>query len=246
MKMGSDINDAIAVTRDSYWIGFFEDTSKLHCNPYLLLDDEEAVFFDPGSIPDFPVIMRKVIDLTNPNMISTIVASHQDPDVSGNLAVVEDVIAREDLKIVAHLNTCRLIQHQDLKSELFRVTDDTASLELASGRKLEFIPVPFLHSPGAIVTYDPKTKTLFSGDLFGGLIADWDLFAEGENLEGIKVFHQTYMPCNAILRPAMERFEAMEIHRILPQHGSVLEGDRVKEAIAFLKDLPCGNDLTKA
>ena len=37
------------------------------------------MLFDPGSIPDFPRVMRKIIDLVNPRDISWIVTSHQDP-----------------------------------------------------------------------------------------------------------------------------------------------------------------------
>jgi flavorubredoxin len=51
------------------------------------------------------------------------------------------------------------------------------------------------------------------------------------------------MPSNAVLSSCMERLGEMQIDRILPQHGSVLEGPQVAQAIEYLKALPCGVDL---
>ncbi|TNF30957.1 MAG: MBL fold metallo-hydrolase [Deltaproteobacteria bacterium] len=243
MKKTGDVNESIAITRDIHWVGFYERSTRLHCNPYLLIDDQEAVLFDPGSIPDFPVVMRKVIDLVNPGAISLVVASHQDPDVCGNLAVVEDVISRPDLRIAAHAHTHRLIQHLALSSDRFAVDEHGYRLRLASGRTLEFVPMPFLHSPGAIATYDPKTRSLFSGDVFGALVEEWDLFAGPGFPENMASFHQAYMPSNAHLRAAIRRLRQLDIDRILPQHGSVIEGAQVAEAFDFLEALPCGLDL---
>ncbi|MCP4448954.1 MAG: MBL fold metallo-hydrolase [Myxococcales bacterium] len=241
-----DSSNPIAVTHDIHWVGFYENSSRLHCNPYLLIDEDEAVLIDPGSIPDFPVVMRKIIDVVNPGIISLIIASHQDPDVCGNLAVVEDVVENSALRIAAHTNTSRLIQHQNLRSEVYRVDEHQYAIELESGRKLDFLHLPFLHSPGAIATYDPKTKSLFTGDVFGAIPADWNLFAGGTFPADMKSFHQAYMPSNALLRRAMERIETMEVERILPQHGSVIEGEQIQVAIDFLKELPCGSDLFEA
>lgn len=239
-----NINESIPITRDIFWVGFFEKSSKLHCNPYLLIDEDEAVIFDPGSIPDFPVIMRKIIDLINPNSISLIVVSHQDPDVCGNLAVMEDVIERSDLKIAAHINTIRLIQHQGLKSEFYPVNEHDYKITLKSGRVLDFIFLPFLHSPGAIATYDSQTKSLITGDIFGAIADDdWNLFAAQGFPENMRTFHEAYMPSNAHLKQAMERFEKLPLERILPQHGTVIEGDKIQIAIDYLKQLPCGLDL---
>lgn len=238
-----DYENSVTVTRDIHWVGFYDREASLHCNPYLLMDEEDVVFFDPGSIPHFPIVMRKVIDLVNPKNISLIVASHQDPDLCGNLAVVEDVIERTDLKIAAHSHSIRLIRHYGVKSEFYEVNAHDYQLTLKSGRVLDFIHTPYLHAPGAIMTYDRSTKSLFSSDLFGAVSNRWDLFARGDFLEPMKAFHRIYMPANAILRPCMEKIEQMDIERILPQHGSVLEGDNVTQAVECLKELPCGIDL---
>ena len=239
-----DYSNAITVHRDIYWVGFYDEEASLHCNPYLLADDEDMVLFDPGSIPHFPIVMRKVIDIVNPGEITTIIASHQDPDVCGNIAVVEDVINREDLKIAAHSNTVRLIRHYGLRSELYAVDKHDYKLTLKSGRVLEFIFTPFLHSPGAVVTYDKKTKSLFSSDLFGGISKDWSLFPSNGFLPSLEAFHQLYMPSNELLKGCLEKLEKYDIERILPQHGSILEGDQIPLAMERLKSLPCGNDLT--
>ncbi|MCP4296486.1 MAG: MBL fold metallo-hydrolase [Proteobacteria bacterium] len=233
----------VAVTRDIFWVGFYDEEAHLHCNPYLIIDGDESVLIDPGSIPHFPIVARKIIDLINPKQISAIVLSHQDPDVCGNLAVIEDVIGRPDLKIVAHSNSVRLIRHYGLASQFYAVDDHNFQFKLQSGRTLEFIFTPFLHSPGAIVTYDTKTKSLFSADIFGAASKDWHLFASGDYTSPMAAFHQLYMPSNRILKNCMDKFEKLDINMILPQHGSVLEGNQVGEAINFLKTLPCGIDL---
>lgn len=235
--------DSVAVTRDIHWVGFSDKEASLYCNPYLLLDEDDIVFFDPGSIPDFPIVMRKVIDIVSPEDINYIVASHQDPDICGSLAVVEDVINNPELQIISHINTTRLIRHHGLKSSYYDLDENNYKLTLKSGRTLEFLHSAYLHSPGSIATYDKKTKTFFSSDLFGAISSDWSLFAKGDYLEGIKLFHELYMPTNSILRKFMQRLEKYDIQRIAPQHGSVLEGEQVKEAINMLKELPVGIDL---
>ncbi|NOY92567.1 MAG: MBL fold metallo-hydrolase [Deltaproteobacteria bacterium] len=237
-------DDAIAVTRDIHWVGFDDRESGLRCNPYMLVDHDEAVLFDPGSIPHFPVVMRKVIEVVNPSQIRWIVAHHQDPDVCGNLPVMEDVIASSELHIVSTRKCMRLLRHYGLTSKLFEVDDHELRLELASGRELRFVETPFLHSPGAFATYDVRSRSLFSSDLFGAVGDSWQLFAEGDFLEGMGAWHREYMPSNAVLRSCLERLERMDIDRILPQHGSILEGEQVAQAIEYLKALPCGVDLS--
>ncbi|MCD6433352.1 MAG: MBL fold metallo-hydrolase [Sulfurimonas sp.] len=241
--MKIDYENAITILRDIYWVGFEERDTNLHCNSYILIDDNEAVFFDTGSIPDFPTIMRKVLEVVDFKTVSLIVASHQDPDVCGNMVIVEDVVDNPDLKIAAHSNTARLIRHYGLKSDIYVVDNHNYKITLKSGRELEFIYAPFLHSPGAIVTYDKKTKTLFSGDLFGGVSKEWSLFEDDNLLQNMKAFHQLYMPSSKILTSFLNKLDSYEIERILPQHGSVIEGDSVKKAIEFLKSVPCGIDL---
>ena len=238
-----DYEDAVAITREIFWVGFYDREAQLHCNPYLLMDEEDVVLFDPGSIPHFPIVMRKVIDLVNPRTISLIVASHQDPDICGNLAVIEDVIENPNLKIAAHSNCIRLIRHYGIHSEFYAVDENNFRFTLKSGRILEFIFTPFLHSPGAIMTYDAQSKSLFSSDIFGAISTNWDLFAADDYQEYMTPFHQRYMPNNSILKNCMENLTQWDIQRILPQHGSVLEGDTIPKAIEHLKHLPCGIDL---
>lgn len=238
-----DYEGPVAIDRDIHWVGFYDQESHLHCNPYLLIDRHQAVLFDPGSIPHFPIVMRKVMDLVDPADISHIVVHHQDPDVCGNLVVVEDVINRSDLQIVAHSNTIRLIRHLGLRSEFYATDQNQDRLQLESGRELQFLFTPYLHSPGAIATYDTKSQSLFSSDIFAAISKDWSLFAEGDFLSPMDPFHQAYMPSNRILAHCMRRFEKMDIRQVLPQHGSVLEGDQIQQAIDHLKALPCGIDL---
>ena len=239
----NDNNGAVEVAEGVYWIGFFDDESQLNSNPYLIIDGDEAVLIDPGSIPDFPVIMRKVVELINPESISTLVAAHQDPDVCGNLPVIEDVVNRDDLKIVAHSTTQKLIYHYGVKSELYAVDEHGYQLTLKSGRELQFIFTPYLHSPGAIATYDPKTKILFSSDIFGSLSKSKELFAGDSFPQSMDQWHEIIMPSNALLQNALSTFEKMDIDMILPQHGSLIPKERVAEAITHLKALPCGYDL---
>lgn len=238
-------DDAVAITREIHWVGFYDQEARLHCNPYLLIDEQDVVLFDPGSIPHFPVVMRKVIDLVNPGEITYVIASHQDPDVCGNLAVLEDVINRDDLQIVAHSNTIRLIRHYGIRSSFYPVEKNDYKLKLESGRIVEFLFTPFLHSPGAIMAYDRKTQSLFTSDVFGAVSENWSLFSEGDYLDAMRIWHQTYMPSNRILSKCLEQLKTMSITRICPQHGSVLEAEQVAGAIAYLGDLACGVDLVE-
>lgn len=236
-------DNAVPVTCDIFWVGYFDSESNLHCNPYILIDDHEVVFFDPGSIPHFPTVMRKVIDHVNPRDISVIVASHQDPDICGNLAVVEDVIERPDLQIAAHGHSIRFIRYYGVGSSFYQVENHDFKLTLKSGRVLEFIHTPFLHASGSIMTFDSKTRTLFSSDLFGALSDNWSLFAGKDFIKPLTGFHEIYMSTSKLLGPCVEKVRQLKPERILPQHGSILQGDQVEQAIDHLSTLPCGQDL---
>ena len=45
---------SVEIAEGIYWVGFYDAQSGLHCNPYLIIDHDEAVVIDGGSRPDLP------------------------------------------------------------------------------------------------------------------------------------------------------------------------------------------------
>ncbi|MFA6169391.1 MAG: MBL fold metallo-hydrolase [Candidatus Margulisiibacteriota bacterium] len=236
-------DEAIEIAEGIYWVGFYDQVANFHCNPYLIVDGDEAVLIDPGSAPHFPIVARKVISLIDPKKISTIIVSHQDPDLAGSLPVFEDLINNPELKIATFERVSFLILHYGVRSPFYFFEKNNNRLKLKSGRELVFQPTPYLHTPGAFATYDTKSKIFFSGDLFGAFSDDWDLFAKANYHDQMSLFHKPYMPSREIMKLVLEKIEQYDIEMIASQHGSIIKKEQVKPAIDFLKGLECGTYL---
>ncbi len=46
-----------------WWVGYYEPGQGLQCNPYLLIDGQEAIPFEPGGVLYFPVVKRRSYQL---------------------------------------------------------------------------------------------------------------------------------------------------------------------------------------
>jgi flavorubredoxin len=242
MSDAIDTTKAVEIAENVFWIGFFDKGAGFHCNPYLIVDGDEAVLIEPGSVPHFPMVLSKVSKLIPFANITKILVSHQDPDLCAGIPKFEELIYGMGgaCQIVTHSRAAVLIAHYGTRSPFYQVDQHDWKLTLKSGRELTFIFSPYLHFPGAFMTYDSKTKILFSGDLFGAFSFDWNLYANEYYAEAMKAFHENYMPGNQILRAAMEKLDAFDIKMIASQHGSIINKD-VKKYIDTLRNLDCGD-----
>ena len=93
--------------------------------------------------------------------------------------------------------------------------------------------------------YDHETRILYTGDLFGGLSYQPDLYA-GENYwEGMKAFHQIYMPTQEAISLAIKNIRALDPQPLViaPQHGSLITGEWIEHYLKKLGMLPVGLNL---
>lgn len=220
-----------------FWVGTTESSENFQCNPYILIEGDEAVLFDPGSVLDYEEVLKNVQSLVPLSKVRYVVLSHQDPDVASAVPLMEKLGMR--FTVVTHWRTWSLVRFYGLVSDYYLVDEHGYSLTLATGRILRFIHTPYLHFVGSIVTYDRVSSILVSGDLFGAFGAGWSLYAGGDYLERMKAFHEHYMPSSDILRPVMELFLRMKISIIAPQHGSIINSN-ISDYILALRDLECG------
>lgn len=237
-----DYDLPIKIAEDIYWVGFYDKPSGLHCNPYLVIDGNEAVVIDGGSRPDFPTVMMKILQTgIDPSSITALIYQHYDPDLCGSIPNFEDIIDRDDLKIISDKENNMFIRHYAVHAPLRSLEYLNHQLEFSSGRKLQFTNTPYSHSAGSFVTFDEKTGVLFTSDLFGSYGAQWDLFLVLEEeckdcmdyqncqkgrthcpLPGIFRFHERIMTSKKALRFALERILKIPFTIIAPQHGSVI------------------------
>lgn len=220
-----------------FHVGDSSTHNGLDCNPYLLIDGDEGVLFDPGSGLDFEYVFKNVANLIDIEKIKYIVLHHEDPDFCASVPLFEN----QGLKaqIVTSWRTMTLVQYYGIQSPYFLLEENEHKLVLGSGRTLEFIPTPYLHFAGAFATYDALSQTLFSSDLFGAFSYNRTLYADESYLDKMLSFHEHYMPSNAVLRPVMDVLLGYAIKRILPQHGAIIE-ENVNFYINALRNLECG------
>jgi len=235
----ADINKAVEIIDNILWVGFSDPARNLYCNPYLIKEGDEAVLIDGGSRTDFDVVMLKILQAgIKPQMIKRLIYQHYDPDLCSSVTNFEKIISTDDLKIISHHENNVFIRYYSVSSPLLSISSMNCEFYFQSGRKLKFIHTPFCHCLGSFITYDEKTKTLFSSDLFGSYDHQWQLFLElPENcpechdysqctkckIKGILNFHKRVMTSNKALQFTLKKIENLEIERICPQHGSIIE-----------------------
>lgn len=247
----SKYQQPIEIAKGIYWVGFYDDEYFLHCNPFLIIEGDEAVLIDGGSRNDFSTVMLKILQTgVNPNNIKKLIYHHYDPDLCGSIPDFEELIDNDNLTILSHEDNNLFIKYYgtNLKSEC--VEKNQFEFKFSTGRKLTFIMTPYCHSSASFVTFDEETGTLFSSDLFGSTAKEWDLFSDLDNychicsdysssevvscklgkkecpIEKILLFHKKIMTSKKSLDFAMDRIKKLPIKIIASQHGSLIRESR--------------------
>ena len=239
----ADYESAVEIAPGIFWVGFYDAPSGLHCNPFLIVDGDEAVVIDGGSRPDFATVMLKILQTgVTPRQIKALIYQHYDPDLCGSAPNFEDSIRQKDLKIISAAENTMFIRHYAISSPVVSLSKLKFQYEFSSGRILEFIKTPYSHSAGSFMTFDHQTGVLFTSDLFGSYGVNWDLFLRLPNdcidcknlaqcprklpncpVNDVLNFHRNIMTSNKALRFSLEQIAKVPFKLLAPQHGSIID-----------------------
>lgn len=241
--------EVIELAPDLFWVGRRHGT-LLECNSYLCRyrgnRTELSVLIDPGPPKDLSVITAKITGvLGSMGRLDLMYLNHQDPDVCGNAAVLQQASPRTH--VICSEDTWRLVQFYGLRPQHYSSTESypNGRMRLATGHQIQFIPTPYCHFRGAVMYYDEASRILFSGDLFGGLSHSTALWYDNSMWRDIAIFHEMYMPSSQALRLAVERVRGLDPPPLLiaPQHGTFIGESHIPEVLSQMERLIVGIDL---
>jgi CheY-like chemotaxis protein len=245
--------EPIEIASNSWWVGRRNPHSMLQMNAYLrrFVNSKRYINYliDPGSPFDFTVIANKIAsiigDIANVHIYSI---NHHNPDVAMNALYLKKLNPKS-ICLTTEANWQMLI-HYEINPKSVKLIDDLKNLQLRliTDNELIYIPSPYCYCKGAFLTYDPQTRILYSGKLFSGIcdINEEDtLYAGEDHWNGIKAFHQLYMPSNKAIRYILKQIDQLKPYpkMIAPQHGALIKGTMVPFFMDKLLDLPVGADL---
>ena len=157
-----------------------------------------------------------------------IVIQHMEPDHSGSLVAFAKKYP--ETTIVTSAKALVMMQQffgEDFSGRSLVVKEKDT---LALGRHtLHFVGAPMVHWPEVLMTYDDADKVLFSADGFGKFGA---LDVEEPWLyEARRYYIGIVGKYGAQVQAVLKKASALEIAKICPLHGPVLEGDLLAEAL---------------
>ncbi|MBL8721856.1 MAG: protein kinase [Myxococcales bacterium] len=247
---GAD-HEVVELAKDTYWVGRRRG-QQLECNAYLRIfkqgPSEVSILFDPGPPEDYEILSAKVAHvLGTAHRLDYVFLNHQDPDVASNAASLQQ--ASRHTRVICSEDTFRLARFYGLDPRRFSAIESFHGgvFALPTGHSIQFVPTPFCHFRGAVMVYDPETRILFSGDLFGGARSS-DMIASDRSWPGVEMFHQIYMPSRKALELACGRVRRLTPAPALiaPQHGAMIVGQDTVAMVDSVAELEVGLDMLEA
>lgn len=212
--------------------GLYAVGSNADCNAYLLMENGNGILIDPGPVAGFESVFEDVQRILPLDRITHVLVQHQGPDCCASLPLWE----RKGLKavIVAHGVTARSLRHFGVESECYLIDEQGFELTLPSGRNLQFFVPPYIYLSGIVITYDAKTRTLFSGNLFTPIMKQHQASLVEDGYEG------QYMPYGEWMNSLMHKLLRSNIDRIAPRTGGIVDKD-IATFISELREWDYGN-----
>ena len=224
-----------------YWVGasdrrlaLFENMFPLpngvSYNSYLIMDDK-VTLVDSVDNSITQVFFENIEHVLNGRMIDYLVVNHMEPD---HCASIDELHRRfPDMKIVGNSKTFQLIrQFYDFDIELLKREVKDGDTLCLGAHTLRFLFTPMVHWPEVMMTYDEKSKVLFSADAFGTFGAlSGNLFADETDYAGFYMDEARRYYTNIVgrygpqVQQALKKVLVYDIEVICPLHGPVWRED---------------------
>ena len=208
------VNDyEIDLFEGQYWV-----ENGMAYNSYLIKDEKIAVLdaVDKCCGEKWLENIKSVIGDSEPDYF---VVHHMEPDHSANINLFMDTY--KSAKIVSSSKSFAMMKQffgTDYADRQI-VVGEGDTLELGENT-LTFIAAPMVHWPEVIVSYESKTKTLFSADgfgKFGTTDADEDWACEAR-----RYYFGIVGKFGAQVQALLKKAAGLDIKTICPLHGPVL------------------------
>lgn len=182
-----------------------------------IMDSVDASFTDEW--------LANVAEALHGRLPGYLIVHHLEPDHSGSIAAAME--AYPAMKLVVSTKAAAMLPNffPESASWADRIVSvsEGATLEIAPGHELKFFMAPMIHWPEVMATYDAESKTLFTADAFGtfGTDAGHREWAP----EAARYYFNICGKYGAQVQALLRKAAALDIERICPLHGPVLDGD---------------------
>lgn len=188
-------------------------------NSYVIIDEKIAVL-DTVEASFKDQWLNNLSDVLGDKEPDYLIVQHMEPDHSANIKNFTDKYP--NATVVGNTKTFTMISQffsQNYEDRRLVVSNgDTLSL---GEHKLHFVFAPMVHWPEVMFTYDETDKVLFSADGFGKFGASdanepWDD-------ESARYYFGIVGKYGAQVQAVLKKAGELEIEKILPLHGPVLQ-----------------------
>lgn len=230
------------IDENVFWIGssdrrlaLFENVFPIprgvSYNSYLVLDDK-TVLFDTVDKSVSCIFYENIDFLLKGRKLDYVVINHTEPDHCANLYRLIEKYPQ--IKIIGNPKTITFLkqffdfseQNYDIDKNFITVKDGDT---FESGKhKFAFVMAPMVHWPEVMVTYDTKSKILFSADAFGTFGAfSGNIFADEINFEcewlddARRYYSNIVGKYGAQVIALLNKAASLDISKICPLHGPI-------------------------
>ena len=234
----------LEIEKDIYYIGVNDRTKHLFenlwplpngvsYNSYLIVD-EKVTLVDTVDICYVDVFLRKISSLIGDRPIDYLIVNHMEPDHSGWISNFMKI--KDNFTVICTDKAAKMVS-SFYEEENIRVVKEGDTLDLGNGKVLSFHPVPNVHWPDTMYTYERDTKILFSCDMFGsfgkmGEHVFGDEMTPEEvyffECEGIRYYSNVMTTFTPMLRKALNKAKEFDIKTIAPGHGPLYRNNTQK------------------
>ena len=222
------------ITKGTYYVGVNDRNKNLFeglwplpngvsYNSYLIVD-EKVCLVDTVEVDFFIPYIRNIQEVIGDRPIDYLVINHMEPDHSGAIELIRKYYP--NITLVGNKKTFGMVQgFYGIGTNLLEVKNGDR-LALGS-RELQFVLTPMVHWPETMVTLDPTTCTLFSGDAFGcfgalnGGVIDAQINCDTFWLEMVRYYSNIVGKYGTPVQNALQKLQGVQIDYVCSTHGPV-------------------------
>ena len=229
------MQNAIPVADNIYWVGVNDRQTDLFegmwplprgvsYNSYVVAGEKVALM-DTVKEGTMPMFLERIGNVLADNpQIDYLVIHHLEPDHSGSIPHLKKLFP--NMTIVGNKKTAEFLEHLFDITDGVQIVKDGDEIDLG-GKILQFFMTPMVHWPETMMSYEQETKTIFSGDAFGGFgTLDGSIFDDELDIpyfedEILRYFSNIVGKYTGPVQKAIAKLNDIDIKTVCATHGPV-------------------------